>query len=100
MGNAVSGRAHAGTNAPINHLACCGVVVDEDFVEHSGFVQSDWPIWTDFVGGNSDDVHFFLVRATEKIKTVLDQKIPQKIIGGVQVVLVYLNISKNRCFQK
>ena len=26
----------------------------------------------------SDCAHFFLVRATKKIKTVLDQKIPQK----------------------
>ena len=26
----------------------------------------------------SDGAHFFLVRATKKIKTVLDQKIPQK----------------------
>ena len=29
-------------------------------------------------GKTSDCAHFFLVRATEKIKTVLDQKIPQK----------------------
>ena len=29
-------------------------------------------------GETSDSAHFFLVRATEKTKTVLDQKIPQK----------------------
>ena len=45
---------------------------------HSGFVPFDCPIWTDFVVGTSDSAYFFLVRATEKTKTVPGQKIPQK----------------------
>ena len=36
-------------------------------------------------GETSDRAYFFLVRATEKTKTVLDQKIPQKIIGALNV---------------
>ena len=43
---------------------------------YSGFGPSDWPIWTDLVGGNFRQRALFLVRATEKTKTVLDQKIP------------------------
>ena len=39
----------------------------------------------DFVGGNFRRLVFFLVRATEKTKTVLNQKIPQKIIEAVNV---------------
>ena len=54
-------------------------------MKHSGFGPSDWPIWTDLWGETSDTAHFFLVRATEKTKTVLDQKIPKKIIGVVNV---------------
>ena len=52
---------------------------------HSGFGPSDWPIWTDFVGGNLRLRTLFLVKATNKIKIVLDQKIPQKIIGALTV---------------
>ena len=52
---------------------------------HSGFGLSDWPIMTDFVGGNFRQHALFLVRATEKTKTALDQKIHKKIIGAVNV---------------
>ena len=53
---------------------------------HSGFGPSDWPIMTDFVGGNFRQRALFLVRATEKTKTALDQKIHnKKIIGAVNV---------------
>ena len=45
-------------------------------IEHSGFAPSDWPIWTDLWGETSDGAYFFLVRATEKRKTVLEPKIP------------------------
>ena len=54
---------------------------DEHFyisTPHSGFGLSDWPIWTDFVAENVQQCALFLVRATKDIKTVLDQKIPQK----------------------
>ena len=55
---------------------------------HSGFALSDWPNWTYFVAKKTlDGAHFFLVRATMKIKTVLYQKNPpKKFIGGVKVV--------------
>ena len=43
-------------------------------------------------GETSDCTHFFLVRSTEKIKTVLDQKVFQKIIGALNVDEVYLDI--------
>ena len=49
-------------------------------------------------GETSDSAHFFLVRATEKTNTFLDQKIPNKLITWA--VNVYSNISKNRFFQK
>ena len=43
---------------------------------HSGFDLSDRPILTYFVQENFQRrILFFLVRATTKIKTVLDQKI-------------------------
>ena len=42
---------------------------------HSGFAPSDRPFWTNFVGEKFRQRAFFLVRATEKIKTVLE---PQK----------------------
>ena len=35
---------------------------------HSGFGPSDWPIWTDFVGGNFRQCVHLFVRATEKTK--------------------------------
>ena len=52
---------------------------------HSGFGQSDLPIWTDFVGGTFRRRVFFLVRPTEKILTLLDQKIPQIFLGAVNI---------------
>ena len=39
----------------------------------------------DFVGGNFRRLVLILVRATEKNKTFLNQKIPQKIIEAVNV---------------
>ena len=36
--------------------------------EHSGFGPSDWPIWTDFVGGNFRQRVFFFVKSYKEYK--------------------------------
>ena len=45
------------------------------FTGHSGFALTDRLIWTDFVGGKFRQSALFLVRATEKIKTVLEPRL-------------------------
>ena len=49
-----------------SHPGCNLLCILSNPAGHSAFGPSDWPIWTDFGGGEvSDCVHFFLVRATE-----------------------------------
>ena len=63
------------------------------FSNYSDFAPSDWPILKDFWGANFKRLVLFLVRVMEK-KPVLEPKIPHKTIGGINVDLVYLNITK------
>ena len=58
------------------------IVVSVVVVVQSGFGLSNWPIWTNFVRENFQWRILFLVKATKKIKTVLDPKIPHKNYRG------------------